>query len=128
MTAKEFSERRGNATSARLSMIESFKAAQAAAAPRLAARSAERVEIAQAREARRATRDAERLAEVHRVAAQEAALAEEQLQLEAAEIATRDARQSAQDKRIALVLSDEAAGKAARDQRYAKRKAAQQVA
>ena len=109
-------------------MIESFKAAQAAAAPGLAARCAERVEIARARDARRSARDADRLAEEQRVAAQEAALAEEQLQLEAAEIATRGARQSAQNKRIALVLSDEAARKAARDQRYAKRKAAQQIA
>ena len=67
-------------------------------------------------------------AAARRVAAQEATPAEEQRQLEAAEIAMREARQSAQDKRIALVLSDEAARKAARDQRYAKRKAAQRVA
>jgi hypothetical protein len=44
---------------------------------------------------------------------------------EAAEI---KASQSAQDRRIALVLSDEAARRSARDLRYAKRRAAQLVA
>lgn len=123
---KEYSDRRSDAFNAKAALLEKFR--RATAAPDLAAKLVARCEVARARDARRASREAERLAEQQIAAAEVAAVAEQEIRRQAAEAATIEASQSAQDRRIALVLSDEAARKTARDLRYAKRKAAQLVA
>ncbi|MWP39087.1 hypothetical protein GQY15_16025 [Rhodobacter sphaeroides] len=120
---KEYSDRRSDASNAKAALLEKFKSATAA--PDLAVKLAVRAEVARARDARRAARDAEKL---QIAAAEAAAVVEEDVRRQAAEAAAIEASQRAQDRRIALVLSDEAARKTARDLRYAKRKAAQLVA
>lgn len=123
---KEYSDRQSDAIKAKMALLEKFRSATAA--PDLAAKLAARAEVARARDVRRAARDAEKLAEQQRAADLAAAVVEEDMRRLAAENAVIEERQSAQAKRIALVLSDEAARKSARDLRYAKRKSAQLVA
>lgn len=123
---KEYSDRQSDAIKAKAALLEKFRSATAA--PDLAAKLAARAEVARARDVRRAARDAEKLAEQQRAADLAAAVVEEDMRRLAAENAVIEERQSAQAKRIALVLSDEAARKSARDLRYAKRKSAQLVA
>ncbi len=123
---KEYADRRGDAVKAKGALLQKFR--NATAAPDLAAKLAARTEVARARDVRCAARDAEKLAEQQRVAAEAAAVVEEDIRRHAAEAAAIEASQLAQARRIALVLSDEAARKSARDLRYAKRKAAQLVA
>ncbi|AZB56758.1 hypothetical protein EBL89_16175 [Cereibacter sphaeroides] len=122
----EYSDRRSDASNAKAALLEKFKSATAA--PDLAVKLAVRAEVARARDARRAARDAEKLEQLQIAAAEAAAVVEEDVRRQAAEAAAIEASQRAQDRRIALVLSDEAARKTARDLRYAKRKAAQLVA
>lgn len=124
--AKEYSDRRSDASKAKAALLEKFRTATAA--PDLASKRAARAEVVRARDARRAARNAEKLAEQQRVAAEAAEAVEEVMRQKAAEAAAIEASQSDQARRIALVLSDEAARKAARDLRYAKRKSAQLVA
>ena len=107
---KDYADRRSDAITAKAALLAKFKCATTA--PDLAEKLAARAEVARLRDARHAARDAEKLK------AQESA---------AAEAATLAAGKLAQARRIALVLSDDAARKAARDLRYAKRKAAQRV-
>lgn len=107
--SKEYSDRRSDAFNAKAALLEKFR--RATAAPDLAAKLATRCEVAQARDTRRASREAERLAEQQIAAAEVAAVAEQEIRRQAAEAATIEASQSAQDRRIALVLSDEAARK-----------------
>lgn len=132
MKHKEYSDRRGNAANAKAALLDSFKTALAAAEIGMTETLAARSEFAKAREERRALREAEKVAEQNRLADEAAAVENEIAQKRAEEQAEKraasEARQSAQDMRIALVLSDEAARKTARDLRYAKRKAAQPVA
>lgn len=123
---KEYSDRQSDAIKAKAALLEKFRSATAA--PDLAAKLAARAEVARARDVRRAARDAEKLAEQQRAVDLAAAVVEEDMRRLAAENAVIEERQSAQAKRIALVLSDEAARKSARDLRYAKRKSAQLVA
>ncbi|MDX5358585.1 MAG: DUF6481 family protein [Rhodobacterales bacterium] len=123
---KDYSDRRGDAIKAKEALLEKFR--NATAAPELAAKLAARAELARARDVRQAAREAEKLAQRQRVADEAAAVVEEEMRRQAAEAAAIEERKSAQDRRIALVLSDEAARKSARDLRYAKRKAAQLVA
>ncbi|MGP3699524.1 DUF6481 family protein [Rhodobacter sp. NSM] len=123
---KEYSDRRSDASNAKAALLEKFKSATAA--PDLAVKLAARAEVARARDARRAAREAEKLEQLQIAAAEAAAVVEEDVRRQAAEAAAIEASQRAQDRRIALVLSDEAARKTARDLRYAKRKAAQLVA
>lgn len=123
---KEYSDPRGDASKSRESLLEKFR--NASAAPNLAVKLAARAEVARARELRHAAREAEKLAEQQRLADEAAAVVAEDMRRQAAEAAALEASQSAQDRRIALVLSDEAARKSARDLRYAKRRAAQRVA
>lgn len=122
---KEFSNPQSDATKAKAALLEKFR--NAAATTDLSAKLAANAEVARAREARHAARDAEKLAERQRVADEAAAVVAEEMRQEADKAAEIAASQSAQDRRIALVLSDEAARRSARDQRYAKRKAAQSV-
>jgi len=123
---KEYSDRRGDASKSREALLEKFR--NASAAPDLAVKLTARAEVARARELRHAAREAEKLAEQKHLADEAAAVVAEDMRRQAAEAAALEASQSAQDRRIALVLSDEAARKSARDLRYAKRKAAQRVA
>ncbi len=120
---KEYSTPQADANKAKAALLAKFKSASAATD--LTAKLAANAEVARAREARHAARDAEKLAERQRVADEAAAVVAEEMRQQAAKAAEIEASQSAQDRRIALVLSDEAARRSARDQRYAKRKAAQ---
>ena len=122
---KEFSDRRGNATDAKAAMLEKFRKAQAASAEGLEARLAERVAIAKAREERQAAREQEKRDEAQRILDEAAAAKAAEARRLEEEREAAQAHMTAHEKRIALVLSDEAARKALRDQRYAKRKAAQ---
>jgi hypothetical protein len=128
--SKEYSNPQGDANKAKAALLEKFR--NASAATGLSAKLAAHAEVARARDARHAARDAardaEKLAERQRVADEAAAVVAEEMRRQAAEAAEIKASQSAQDRRIALVLSDEAARRSARDFRYAKRKAAQLVA
>ena len=128
--SKEYSNSQGDANKAKAALLERFR--NASAATDLSAKLAAHAEVARARDARHAARDAardaEKLAERQRVADEAAAVVAEEMRRQAAEAAEIKASQSAQDRRIALVLSDEAARRSARDFRYAKRKAAQLVA
>ena len=123
---KEYSDRQGDASKSREALLEKFR--NASAAPDLAVKLAARADLARERELRHAAREAEKLAEQKRLAHEAAAVVAEDMRRQAAEAAALEASRSAQDRRIALVLSDEAARKSARDLRYAKRKAAQRVA
>ena len=124
--SKEYSNPQGDANKAKAALLEKFR--NASAATDLSAKLAAHAEVARARDARHAARDAEKLAERQRVADEAAAVVAEEMRRQAAEAAEIKASQSVQDRRIALVLSDEAARRSARDFRYAKRKAAQLVA
>jgi hypothetical protein len=124
--SKEYSNPQGDANKAKAALLEKFR--NASAATDLSAKLAAHAEVARARDARHAARDAEKLAERQRVADEAAAVVAEEMRRQAAEAAEIKASQSAQDRRIALVLSDEAARRSARDLRYAKRRAAQLVA
>lgn len=128
--SKEYSNPQGDANKAKAALLEKFR--NASVATDLSAKLAAHAEVARARDARHAARDAardaEKLAERQRVADEAAAVVAEEMRRQAAEAAEIKASQSAQDRRIALVLSDEAARRSARDLRYAKRKAAQLVA
>lgn len=123
LKVKEYADRRSDAANAKAALLEKFKSA--IAAPDLSMKLAARAEVARLRDARLALRDAEKRAQQEIAAAEVAALVETEVQRLAAAAAIVEANQSAQARRIALVLSDEAARKAARDLRYAKRKAAQ---
>ena len=128
MRNKEYSDRRSDAAAARAAMLERCQSSKTAAAPGLVARLAARAEIAKARDERVAAREAEKAAEKLQAAAEAARIAEEDHRQREAEISSAEAHRLARDNRIALVLSDEAARKAARDLRYAKRKSGQLVA
>ena len=128
MRNREYSDRQSDAAAAKAAMLERCKNSKAAAAPGLIARLAARAEVARARDQRIAAREAEKVAEKLQATAEAERIAEEELRQREAEISSAEARRLAHDNRIALVLSDEAARKAARDLRYAKRKSSQLVA
>jgi Family of unknown function (DUF6481) len=112
-TNKNFSERLSTAAEARKAMLDKFRARPTADDPAVVARQEARQAISDARQARTAEKEAARRAEEAREAAErsarEAAEQEQRLR-EAAELAEREA---------AL----ETERKAARDARYAARKA-----
>jgi len=126
LRTKDYSDRRSDAITAKAALLAKFKSATTA--PDLAEKLATRAEVARLRDARHAARAAEKLKAQESAAAEAAAVAEAEAHRKTAEAATLEAGKLAQARRIALVLSDDAARKAARDLRYAKRKAAQQVA
>lgn len=115
MNKNDLSDRRGNANAAKVALLATYRAAQEASAPLRDAKMAERLAIAEAREARRAEREQAKLDEQARIAAEAA-------RLEAEELEAANAKANAVKARIALVLSDEAVRKAERDRRYAARK------
>lgn len=124
MKPVEFSDRRSDATNAKAAMLENFRLAQAKAAEGQQARLAERREIAAAREERQAAREQLKRAEEQLALDAAAAAAAEKAREEAEKAASEEGLKDAHARRIALVFSDEAARKALRDQRYAKRKGA----
>ncbi|MTE01452.1 hypothetical protein GIY56_14280 [Paracoccus sp. YIM 132242] len=118
----ELSDRLGNAAEAKAALLRAYREAQEAAEPNREARQQERLALAEARERRRALREQER----HEAQARhEAHLHQQETALAAAALAARDARETAEDSRVARVLADEATRKAERDRRYASRKARQ---
>jgi hypothetical protein len=116
----ELAERRGTAAKAKAALLQAYVAAQKAAEPHREARQQERIQIAEAREARKTAREQAKLEEQARL---DAATREREAAVAKATTAEADAREQAYDKRIARVLDDEAMRKAMRDQRYAARKA-----
>jgi hypothetical protein len=115
------------AANAKKAMLEKFKAKPGPEDPEFLARQAERIAIAQARDQRTAERKAAKEAEAARIAAEKAAI-EAEKEREAAELAAYLARKAddaaaanAEHKARALALAAEQ--KAARDARYARRKA-----
>jgi Family of unknown function (DUF6481) len=112
-TNKNFSERLGTAAHAKKAMLDKFRSRPAADDPAVVERRAARQAISDARQARIAEREAARLAQEAREAAErhEREMAKQQQRVrEAAEVAEREA---------ALEIER----KAARDARYAARKA-----
>ncbi|MFD1696423.1 DUF6481 family protein [Roseibium aestuarii] len=121
-TNNAHSERRSTAAHAKAALVKAFHAAREAAEPHREARQAERLLVAEAREQRRAEREQVRLDEQNRAAAEEAA---REAAVAAAARAEFEARELANKTRAERVLKDEADRKAARDLRYANRKARQ---
>jgi hypothetical protein len=105
----KFSERLDTAAKARKALLEKFKAQPAPDDPAVLERQAARKAAADARDARLAERKAAKDAEAARLAAEQSAKAEEAA-VRAAELAAR-------------IEAEKAARKAARDARYAARKA-----
>ena len=119
-------DRLATAAKARQAMLEKFKAKPGPDDPDFLARQAERIRLAEEREARIAERRAAKEAEAARIAAEEKRIQEEK-EREAAELAAYIARKAndaaaanAEAKARALALAAEQ--KAARDARYARRK------
>ena len=111
-----FSDRQSTSANAKKALLEKFKAKPAPDDPAVLARAAERRAIAEAREVRAAERRAAKEAEAVRLAAEQAAR-DIEAQKRLAEEAARAAEQAARD------LALKAERQAARDARYAARKA-----
>ncbi len=113
-------DRRAAAADARAALLKAYQAARVADGPARTARIAERALITAAREERRLERERQKQEE-HACAAAEAA--EMQAAADAAAITAAEARENAEKARLTRLVEDEAARKAARDLRYANRKA-----
>jgi len=129
-----FADRRSTAANAKQALLEKFKNRPAEDDPAEIERRTERARIAEDRAARIAAKEAERKAEEDRRAAvreqekaerlaAEAAIEAERLAAEQAIADEKNAREAAKAAMIKRVISDEATLKAARDERYANRKA-----
>lgn len=118
----QLSDRRAASADAKSALLNAYRAAQLTAAPAKAARQAERALVAAARDERRQARERIKMEEEARIATE---AAERQALTDAAALAETEARESAEKARVARVLEDEATRKAARDLRYANRKARQ---
>lgn len=119
-TDKDISESRATAANARKAMLARFRARPAEDDPAVVERKAARLAVSQAREARIAAREADRRAEAERQAA-ELKLREEEAARMALEQAERDKiERRAEGDRALQLLAEQ---KAARDSRYAARKA-----
>ncbi len=106
-------DRQKAAAAAKLQMLKKFKAAPRPDDPEMIAKRAERVAIAEAREARRAERER----------AKAEAAAREKAEAEAREKAETEARAKAEREEADRLVALEAERKAERDRRYAARKA-----
>ncbi len=111
-----FNERQSASAKAKQALLEKFKAKPAPDDPAVLARAAERQAIAEAREVRAAERRAAKEAEAARLAAEQA-----QRDIEAQARAVEEARMAAEQ--AARDLQKKAEQQAARDARYAARKA-----
>jgi membrane protein involved in colicin uptake len=119
-TDKDISESRATAANARKAMLARFRARPAEDDPAVVERKAARLALSQARKARIAAREADRRAEAERQAA-ELKLREEEAARMALEQAERDKiERRAEGDRALQLLAEQ---KAARDSRYAARKA-----
>lgn len=118
----QLSDRRAASADAKSALLNAYRAAQLTAAPAKAARQAERALVAAARDERRQARERIKMEEEARISTE---AAERQALSDAAALAETEARESAEKARVARVIEDEAARKAARDLRYANRKARQ---
>jgi hypothetical protein len=116
----ELSDRLKAAAQAKTALLQAHKLAKEAAEPTRAARDAERLAIATAREQRRLEREQLKSAEQLRLQTE---AAERQAEINAAANAEVEARKAAEDNRVSRVIEDQAARKAERDRRYANRKA-----
>jgi hypothetical protein len=122
-----FNDRKNAAASAKAALIEKLRSRPAPDDPVVLAKQAERKAIHEARQQRMAEREALRLEQEKREAEERAAqaavvaaaAAERDRQLEAERAAAEEARLQ----RAAKIIADEATRKAARDARYAARKA-----
>ncbi len=117
-----FAERRTAAAEAKRQLLAKFASAPKPTDPEMQEKLAAREAVAQAREARRAEREAQKQAEHDRILAEAAAAAAAAEQEQRAEA---EARQAEIAERVSRVVADEAARKAERDRRYAARKARQ---
>jgi hypothetical protein len=123
----DLADRRTAAADARAAQLRDYQAKKDAAEPTRLARQAERLAAATARDERREERDRIKLEDLARQQEEERIRAEAAEYQKAANVAARaqaEAREKT-DNLIARVISDEAARKAQRDQRYANRKARQ---
>ena len=123
----DLADRRTAAADAKAALLRKHQATKDAAEPTRLARQAERLAVATARDERHQERDRLKLEELARQKEQEriqAEAAEYQTSANVAARAQAEAREKT-DNMIARVISDEAARKAERDQRYANRKARQ---
>lgn len=116
----DFSDRRNTAAGAKATLLRNFLETKEAAELTRPAREEERLAVARAREERRAERERARRDAEERVLQQ---IAERQAAAQAVAAAEVEAREGAENRRIARVIEDEAARKAKRDLRYANRKA-----
>ena len=123
----DLAERRKTAEAAKALLLDRFRARPPADDPEVVARAAERLAVAQAREARIAERERAAQARREEIEAARAARqrAREEAEAEAAAAAQAEvmARQKADLDRAGRVMADESARKAQRDARYAARKA-----
>jgi hypothetical protein len=124
---KEFTERLKTQAEAKKALLEKFKARPGPDDPAVVARKAEREAILKAREERDRQKEKERQERLAREAAEravrEAAEREVRLAEEARLKAEAEAREAEEHERLARQLVGEAERKAARDARYAARKA-----
>ncbi|MCA1441739.1 hypothetical protein I6F07_16220 [Ensifer sp. IC4062] len=116
----QLSDRRAAAAEAKAALLKAYHAARISDEPARAARQAERASIVAAREERRLERARVKLEQQARA---EVEAAELQAAAHAAALAEAEAHEKAEKERVARVIKDEAARKAARDLRYANRKA-----
>jgi hypothetical protein len=126
---KGFAERRSTATDAVAARLAKFRAKSGPDDPAVLARDAERKAICEARKIREAQRAAAKLEQFGREGAEraerETALEGERIAAEEAKAAEMAAKGAAVAVLAARVIADETARKAARDKRYAARKANQ---
>jgi len=116
----DLADRRSASANAKAALLSAYRAAKTAAEPSRLTRQAERVSLAEAREARRLERDRVSLEAQTRL---EAEATEARAAAEAAARVETHSNRAAEDARIARAIEDEAARKAERDRRYAARKA-----
>jgi hypothetical protein len=126
---KGFAERRSAATDAVAARLAKFRVKSGPDDPAVLAREAERKAIREGRKIREAQRAAAKLEQLAREGAEraerEAALEGERIAAEEAKAAEKAAEGAALAGLAARVIADETARKAARDKRYAARKANQ---
>lgn len=118
----DLSDRRSASAEAKATLLAAYRSARTSADPARLARQADRVTMAAAREERRLERERLKRAEAER---QISEAAERQAIADATARAEAETRETAERDRITRLLEDEAARKAARDRRYADRKARQ---
>lgn len=116
----DLDSRRRAAAEAKTALLQAHRMARKAAEPTRLERQKERLELATARDARRAGRNQAKLAERERIQVEAAKV---QAAADVAAKAMAAASKKASDDQVSRVVEDEAARKTERDRRYAERKA-----